>query len=117
MARAFSEKEKEHIRARLKDGARECLGRFGVRKTTIDQLVEMAGISKGAFYKFYPSKEALFFSVLEDYQNCLVEKAAARLDHQDTITRKDFTAIIYEIYKDVGQSFLMNLIKIRSLHT
>jgi AcrR family transcriptional regulator len=111
MARAFSEKEREHIRARLKDGTRECLGRFGVRKTTVDQLVERAGISKGAFYKFYPSKEVLFFSVLEDYQNYLVEKATARLDQQDTITREDFTEILYEIYRDVGQSFLMNLIK------
>lgn len=38
----------------------------GMRQTTVDQLVEAAGISKGAFYKFYSSKEMLFLDLLED---------------------------------------------------
>ena len=104
MVRAFSEKEKGYIKSRLKDAARECLGRFGVRKTTIDQLVEMAGISKGAFYKFYPSKEVLFFSVLEDYQNSIIEEAIERVGAQDTISSEDFTELIYKIYNLKSES-------------
>jgi AcrR family transcriptional regulator len=111
MVKAFSEKEKRYIRARLKDAAKECLGKFGVRKTTIDQLVEMTGISKGAFYKFYPSKEVLFFSVFEDYQNSIIGEVIERAFDKDTVTIEGFTELIYKIYNDVGQSFIMNIIK------
>ena len=43
MAVAFSEEEKRFINDKLKEAARECLSRYGVKKTTVDQLVQMAG--------------------------------------------------------------------------
>lgn len=67
MASAFTEKEKDSIRSALKEAAHKCAATFGMRKTTVDQLAESAGISKGAFYKFYESKELLFFEILEDW--------------------------------------------------
>lgn len=67
MASAFTEKEKETIRLALKDAGRQCAMTIGMRKTTVDQLAESAGISKGAFYKFYETKELLFFEILEDW--------------------------------------------------
>jgi AcrR family transcriptional regulator len=52
--------------------------RRGIRATTVDQLARKAGISKGAFYHFYPSKEALFFAIVdqveEEIQGRLVEQ-------------------------------------------
>lgn len=66
MATAFTEQEISYIRKALKTAARTYALTQGVRKTTVDQLVESAGISKGAFYKFYSSKEMLFFELLED---------------------------------------------------
>ncbi len=65
MPRAFSESEKELIRARLlKQGAKTFAAR-GLGKTAIQDLTEAAGISKGAFYLFYESKEALFMDIVE----------------------------------------------------
>lgn len=66
MAVAFSTKEREAIRQALKQEARRCAVVQGVRKTTVDQLAYAAEISKGAFYKFYESKELLFFELLEE---------------------------------------------------
>ena len=37
-----------------------------LKKTSVDQLTKAVGIAKGSFYKFYESKEILFFAVLED---------------------------------------------------
>ncbi len=111
MVKAFTEKEKEFIRAKLKEVAKECLGRYGVKKTTVDQLVEMTGISKGAFYKFYPSKEALFFSVLEDYQNEVLQDLAYSIGGRDSVTADDFTELIYKLYQDVNRSFVMNMVR------
>lgn len=66
MGSAFTEAQIEKIREKLKASARQCVTRFGMRKTTIEQLTEEAGISKGAFYRFYDSKELLFFEIVED---------------------------------------------------
>ena len=36
-----------------------------MKKTSVEQLTKAVGIAKGSFYKFYESKEMLFFAVLE----------------------------------------------------
>ena len=59
MATAFTDEEKKIIRKKLERAAKECLQRYGVRKTTVDQMVAMADISKGSFYSFYSSKNIM----------------------------------------------------------
>lgn len=111
MATAFDENEKELIREKLKKVAEECLLKYGVKKTTVDQLVEMVGISKGSFYNFYPAKEVLFFIVLEEYQKSIISKLINRLKELDNIGIDEFTDLIYGGYQDVRRSFIMNIIQ------
>ena len=63
---AFTEEQNEMIRRDLIREARRCGVTIGMRKTSVEQLTDAAGISKGSFYKFFDSKELLFFAVLED---------------------------------------------------
>ncbi len=63
---AFTDYESQQIREALLKEARRCAVTLGMRKTSVEQLTQAAGISKGSFYKFYESKELLFFTVLED---------------------------------------------------
>jgi len=63
---AFSEEQNESIRKELIREARHCGVTIGMRKTSVEQLAEAVGISKGSFYKFFDSKELLFFAALED---------------------------------------------------
>ena len=63
---AFSDFETEQIRKALLRETRRHAVTLGMRKTSVDQLTQAVGISKGSFYKFYESKELLFFAVLED---------------------------------------------------
>lgn len=65
MPKAWSEDEKEHIRSVLQREGRTLFERFGLRKTTVEDLAGAAGISKGAFYLFYESKEELYFDIIE----------------------------------------------------
>lgn len=115
MTTAFSENEKELIRSKLNNAARECLGKYGVRKTTVDQLVQMACISKGAFYIFYPSKEVLFFNVFEEYQNTVIKEVTSKLSKMHNISIQEFSELIYELYQNVRQSFIMNIIQNQEL--
>lgn len=110
MATAFSDSEKELIRIKLNDIAQECLSKYGVRKTTVDQIVRMAGIAKGSFYNFYPRKEILFFTVLEEYQKSIIDELTNKLKEENNIGVDKFTELIYELYQDVRKSFIMNII-------
>lgn len=65
MSRAFSENEKETIRAQMLEKGQKLLERQGIKKTSVDELAQAVGISKGAFYRFYESKEELFMEILE----------------------------------------------------
>ncbi len=60
----------------------ESFARRGVRGTTVDDLARSAGISKGAFYRFFDSKEALLVALLSDYETAAQAgiEAAVRAD-------------------------------------
>jgi AcrR family transcriptional regulator len=80
MPKGFSDVEKTRIRAVLLAQAQACLTRYGVRKTSVDDLVAAAGISKGAFYLFYPSKEELFITVLEQAEAAYHAELLVQID-------------------------------------
>jgi AcrR family transcriptional regulator len=80
MPKGFTDREKEHIRGSLIEKGKALFGTYGVKKTNVEDLTSAAGISKGAFYLFYTSKEELFFEILvqfeEEYHAMLLEIAA-----------------------------------------
>ncbi len=76
MARSFSEKEKENIRKHLQDSCKQHWTQYGYKKTSVDELCKNVGISKGAFYLFYESKEALFCEVLCSVQQQICDAAS-----------------------------------------
>jgi len=65
MPKGFSEHEKELIRKRLLEQGYRLFSAYGLKKTNVEELARATGISKGAFYNFYESKEALFMDVIE----------------------------------------------------
>ncbi|MCI8940543.1 MAG: TetR/AcrR family transcriptional regulator [Dorea sp.] len=64
MPRSFTEREKVQIRNHLKKSCKQSWTQYGYKKTSVDELCRQAGISKGAFYLFFDSKESLFGEVL-----------------------------------------------------
>jgi AcrR family transcriptional regulator len=60
MPKAFSEHEKDIIRAQMREKGKDLFEKQGLKKTSVDELTAAVGISKGAFYLFYESKEELF---------------------------------------------------------
>ncbi|HMO56134.1 MAG TPA: TetR/AcrR family transcriptional regulator [Roseiflexaceae bacterium] len=68
MPRGFHEHERVRIRARLQAAAHEGLATIGFRKLSVAAMARAAGISKGAFYLFYASKEELLFDVLAGFE-------------------------------------------------
>ncbi len=74
MPKAWSEREKELIKKTLLSKGKILFEKYGLQKTTVDEIVNAAQISKGSFYIFYRSKEELYFDVLESTEQELREK-------------------------------------------
>lgn len=80
MPRKFTDEERERVNAALLAAGERRFSSYGLAKTTVDELTHDAGISKGAFYRFYESKEDLFFELIDRYERTVraeIEEAAA----------------------------------------
>ena len=73
MPKGFSKEEKETIANKLLAECKMSWQTYGYKKTSIDTLCQKVGISKGAFYIFFDSKESLFYQVITQTQAQLYE--------------------------------------------
>lgn len=107
MARGFSEQEKENIRKKLIEACKQCWTKYGYKKTNVDELCKYAGISKGAFYLFYKSKESLFCEVLCFVQNQICENASMIMEKKKG--KEGVIEALRQIYREYDQNnFLYN---------
>ncbi len=68
MPRAFTDFERQKLRQRLLASGKRLINSVGVRNLTVDEAAREAGISKGSFYAFFPSKEDFILSVFETWE-------------------------------------------------
>jgi len=76
MRKSLSEREQNAIKAKLIENCRICWERYGYKKTGIAELASMSGISTGAFYMFFSSKEMLFIETANTFIRKLYELMA-----------------------------------------
>src|SRR5262247_1583533 len=60
MARAAARRAADTKREAILDAALELFGRYGYRRTSIDDIARAAGVAKGTVYLYVENKEALF---------------------------------------------------------
>lgn len=61
MPKSYTQTERTKIMNQLKAAAMESMLQKGIKKTTVDELVQKVHIPKGTFYLFYESKEMLLY--------------------------------------------------------
>ncbi len=107
MARSFTEREKENIKRSLQEACNESWTQYGYKKTSVDDLCKQVGISKGAFYLFFESKEALFCEVLCSVQERICNVASEVINkHKDKYGVAEALKLIYREYDK--NNFLYN---------
>ncbi|GMA57213.1 hypothetical protein GCM10025858_17160 [Alicyclobacillus sacchari] len=67
------------LREKIEAAATHAFSEFGYKATTMEQVARLAGISKGAIYIHFPSKEALFGNMLQQLIVRLREAVEAEL--------------------------------------
>ena len=93
MPKGFTEHEKALIRKRLIEQGYKHFSAYGLKKTNIEELAQAAQISKGAFYLFYESKEALFMDVAELAEQRYRQEILAALDQPGPSPRARLFAV------------------------
>jgi len=112
MPKTLSESERAYIKERLKTETEKCLASYGIRKTTIDELVKRVGIPKGTFYLFYESKEQLLYEVIMDFDKKAQEQLLQEVTALPGVPDVDaFTDIILRFYRQIDNSFLPRLMQ------
>jgi AcrR family transcriptional regulator len=104
MPKGFTEHEKELIRVRLLENGRKAFTSYGLRKTNVEDLTRSIGISKGAFYIFYDSKEALFMNVMEDAERNFRQQVLAEINRPGSTPRERLKHVFqtaFSIWKSV----------------
>ncbi len=107
MTRSFNQQEKEDIRKRLLDLGLKHFSTYGFKKTNVDEIARAAGISKGAFYRFYQSKEMLFMDVIEQVEIRGREEVMKVIDLPGPTPRARLYAILKKAFDLFGEMPIM----------
>jgi len=103
MPKGFTEQEKELIGRRLLEQGYRLFSAYGLKKTNVEEIAQAAGISKGAFYNFYESKEALFMDVIEEAEKRLRQEVLAVIDLPGPSPRARLFAVLKKAF-DIFES-------------
>lgn len=99
MPRAFSEGEQQLIRSRLLAAGKRLVAERGIRGVVVEELAREAGIAKGSFYAFYPSREDLILSVLEKWEVEFREELARGIEAAELDPRQRLEAFVLRAFE------------------
>jgi AcrR family transcriptional regulator len=85
-----------------------CFARDGYRGTTMEQIAEEAGISKGAAYVYFPSKEAIFLALYDAWGCALQAEIAAAIAALPAAERASARRILRLIVETNGRHVQTN---------
>lgn len=61
------------------DSARVLFGRYGLEKTTVEDIAKQAGISKGAIYLDFPNKDEIFVAIVRQFKDSEFARMTAQI--------------------------------------
>lgn len=85
----FNEQERETISHTLMSEGEKLFSNYGLRKVTVDDLAEVANISKGSFYAFFQSKEHLFIEINFKLQSKLFDEVENELRKKENLPKDE----------------------------
>lgn len=112
MPKCYSEQEREDIIKRLKEEAEKCLVQYGVRHTTVDEIVRRVKIPKGTFYLFYKSKELLLFDVILKQHELIEQQIFRKVSSvdPDSLTADQLTDMLLQIFRIAAEAPILKIL-------
>ena len=79
MPAIFTNEKKENIFHSLVDNGIKLFGKYGLKKTTVEELAAESSIAKGSFYKFFTSKEQLLLHCFMRIREIIAEEVTTTI--------------------------------------
>ncbi len=92
----FGEEEKKRINEKLLSEGEKLFSTHGIKKVTIDDLVEAVGIAKASFYKFYETKEYLYLDIVQNIQQKIFVQLNAILVSNKSLSSDERVLQVFE---------------------
>jgi AcrR family transcriptional regulator len=97
----------EETRARIIESAIKLFSNQGFNTTSVDHICVEAGISKGAFYHHFESKQALFLALLDGWLQAIDQAIEASKDQTAPETFMQMTEAFPYIFETAGEGLPM----------
>jgi AcrR family transcriptional regulator len=95
----------------LLKAALEVFARNGYRNTTLEEIGEAAGVTKGAIYHYFANKESLLLAVIEHYQGLTFARAEEGIRNRRVPASTRIRLLIRKVFSDTeGRRDLLALL-------
>jgi len=112
---AGSVNKKELVKEKIGRVAMKCFSKYGLDKTTLEDIAKEVGLNKASLYYYYKNKEDIFLEVAiregQDFLSSLQQKTLAKKNTEDRVTFYLLERINY--YKNILN---MNRVSVETLH-
>lgn len=97
----FSEIERQQIQEKLLTEGERLFAAHGLKKVSIDELVNAVNIAKASFYKFYEGKEYLYLDIVQNIQARIFEKLEELLKSNAELSNKERVKQVFAAMYDM----------------
>ncbi|MBI9050724.1 MAG: TetR/AcrR family transcriptional regulator [Anaerolineaceae bacterium] len=111
MPKGFTEQEKTQIREKMIQVGFQLFSTFGLKKTNVEDITRACGISKGAFYLFYESKEHLFMDLLEISDHQSKAQITEAFSDLEGFNKDEFKRVTIEMFAQLKNDPILSLFK------
>ena len=98
MPKIFDEETREDIRGQMLDNGFSLIKRYGLKKTTIEDVTRASGVAKGTFYNFFKTKEEFVYQIII-YKRRLIKARYAEMvsENDNVVDRALLRDMLYKI--------------------
>lgn len=100
MPKHFQAEEKEKIYHRLIEEGKKSWERYGIKRTSVEDVCKAVGISKGSFYSFFDSKELYFMEILETSEKQIKESLMDVVLNQGGSAKERFINALNRVFEE-----------------
>jgi AcrR family transcriptional regulator len=93
----FDEEKRERIRETLLENGFKLIRKFGMKKTSVEEISKASGIAKGTFYNFFKSKEDFVAEIIVFKRNKFKRKFSDLVNAKGNLSRPEVQYLLEEV--------------------
>jgi len=100
----------EAARETLMDAAESCFDKYGIGKTTMDDIAKMAGVSRPTVYRHFSDRDTLILAVVMRRSRQLIDRAQKFMRRQPTFDDQLVEGLLFLVEKGRKDPFVRLLV-------